>query len=158
MLGQNMPNRPGSADIIESIAQYWRAEGAEPVLANTDNAEITAKQRALGFSNDFLVSGTSSGELIGTNAYFSPILPRGGGMEDPIGDAILLKINNELDEKKQAELWRQYGDHVYKQHYAIPLFWIPAEVVANTKIVGDGVFPGSITGTWTHQENIRAAG
>ncbi len=154
---QNLPNVPGSADIVESVAQYWRAVGVEPVLANTDNAEITAKQRAFGYSNDFFISGTSSGELIGTNAYFSSILPRNSGMEDVIGDAILLKINNELDEKKQGELWRQYGDHVYKQHYAIPLFWIPAEVVANTKIVSDWVFPGSITGTWTHQENIRAA-
>ncbi len=154
---QNFPNVPGAPDIIESIAGYWRAAGVEPALAQEDNSEITAKQRAFAYSNDFFMSATSSGELIGSNAYFSSIPPRNSGMEDPIGDALLLKINDELDGEKQAVLWRQYGDHVYKTQYAIPLFWIPAEVVINPKFVADWVFPGSITGTWTHQENLRAA-
>ena len=121
-----------------------------------DNNERTAKQRAFAFTNDVFISGTSSGELIGSNAYFSSIPPRNSGYEDKTGDAILLQINNELDEKKRGELWRQYGDWVYQQHYAIPLFWLPAEVMFNTKVVQDWVWPGSISGTWTHVENIKA--
>ena len=35
---------------------------------------------------------------------------------------------------------------------------VPAEIVVDPKIVGDYVFPGSISGTWTHMQNIKAAG
>ena len=153
---QNLPNVPGAPDIIESIAQYWRAAGVDVALLQEDNNEITTKQRAFAYQNDFFIVGTSSGQNIGSNAYFSSIPPRNGGMEDPTGDALLLKINDELDEKKQAEMWKQYGDWVYQQHYAIPLFWLPAEVSTNPKVVADWVFPGSITGTWTHIENLKA--
>ena len=43
-------------------------------------------------------------------------------------------------------------------HTSIPLFWLPAEVVINPEIVAEWTFPGSITGFWTHVENIRASG
>ena len=46
----------------------------------------------------------------------------------------------------------------FEKHLAMPLYWLPAEVVVDPKIVGDYVFPGSISGTWTHMQNIKPAG
>ena len=129
----------------------------DAVLAQEDNTEILAKQRAMQYSNDFFISGTSSGELIGSNAYWTSIPPRNSGVEDPECDAVLLKINGELDDKKRDPFWRQFGDCTYRKYFSIPLFWLPAEAVIDTKVVADWVFPGAITGTWTHVQNIKAA-
>ncbi len=153
---QSLPNLPSGADLIEAIATYWRQVGVEPTLVQMDNNERTARQRALGFSNDVFIAGTSSGELIGSNAYWTSIPPRNTGVEDPECDAILLKINEELDDRKKEPLWRQFGDCTYNKHFSIPLFWLPAEAVVNPNVVSDWVFPGAITGTWTHVENIKA--
>ena len=44
-----------------------------------------------------------------------------------------------------------------KKHYAINVLWLPSEAVVNPKFVGAYQYPGNITGTWTHVENIKAA-
>ena len=46
---------------------------------------------------------------------------------------------------------------ILANHLGTPLFWLPAEAVYNTKIVADYPWPGAISGTWTHVENIKAA-
>ena len=57
----------------------------------------------------------------------------------------------------RSELWRKIGDLLYDRHLSMPLFWLPAEAVYNPKFVSDYVWPGSISGTWSHVENIKAA-
>jgi hypothetical protein len=49
------------------------------------------------------------------------------------------------------------GNAMFDRHMHLPLFWLPAEIVVNPKFVSDWVFPGSITGTWTHVHNIKTA-
>jgi hypothetical protein len=52
---------------------------------------------------------------------------------------------------------RQIGEIAFTSYQDIPLFWLPPEAMFNPEFVSDYVFPGSVTGTWTHLENIRAA-
>ena len=66
-------------------------------------------------------------------------------------------ISNTTDEAKQDELWRQVGNVMFEHHMSVPLFWLPAEIVVNPIIVSDYIFPGSITGAWTHVQNIKAS-
>ena len=54
-------------------------------------------------------------------------------------------------------LWRELGEFLFTHHGQINLFWLPAQAVVNSSIVSDYVFPGAITGTWTHVEGIKAA-
>jgi len=152
----NLPQFPGTADVVEAIGGYWRAVGVDLELPQIDPAEITRRQRAFGFKNDFFISGTSSVEFIGTSAYWTSIQPR-GGYEDPTLDGLFLKIRAEMDEAKREQMWRQLGDYAFEAHPSINLFWLPAEGVVNPNIVQEYVYPGSITGTWTHLENIKAA-
>ena len=37
------------------------------------------------------------------------------------------------------------------------MFWLPSEVTANPKVVESWLYPGGITGAWTHLVNIKAA-
>jgi hypothetical protein len=46
---------------------------------------------------------------------------------------------------------------MFVKHSTIPLFWIPAQAVVNSQVVADYVYPGNITGTWTHVTGIKAA-
>ena len=70
--------------------------------------------------------------------------------------SVYAQIRRTLDEKKAAELWRQWGDMAYQQYASIPLFWMKSEAVVNPNVVKDYPFPGSISGTYTHVEYITA--
>ena len=63
----------------------------------------------------------------------------------------------EVDPAKRGPLWQELAEYSFVNHTSLPLFWLPAEVVINTSVVADWTFPGSITGFWTHVENIKAA-
>lgn len=153
----NLPQFPGTLDVVEAIGGYWRAVGVQPEMPQIDQGELTQRQRQMAFKNDFFISGTSSVEFIGTSAYWTSVPPRNSGYEDPTLDAIFLKVRGETDDAKRTELWRQLGDYAFTAHPSINLFWLPAEGLVNPQIVGEYVFPGSITGTWTHVEYIKTA-
>ena len=70
---------------------------------------------------------------------------------------LMNQVNATLEEDKQAALWRQVGDLMFDRYVSIPLFYLPAEVVVNPKIVGDWVFPGDITGARGRSQAIQAA-
>jgi peptide/nickel transport system substrate-binding protein len=153
----NLPQFPGTLDVVEAIGGYWRNVGVQLEMPQMDQGELTLRQRQMAFKNDFFISGTSSVEFIGTSAYWTSVLPRNSGYEDPTLDGLFLKIRSETDEAKRTELWRQLGDYAFVTHPSINLFWLPAEGLVNPQIVGEYVFPGSITGTWTHVEYIKTA-
>lgn len=146
----------GAEDITEAVANYWRAIGVTVNLVQMDSVQRADFVRAWKADNHFSIVGTSSAEFIGTYAYNSAFGPP-GGTDLPTTNRIFDQIRNEPDPQKQEALWRKLGDEMFTAHMCVPLFWLPAEAVVNSKIVGDYLFPGSISGTWTHPENIKAA-
>jgi len=151
-----LPQFSGAPDLSEAIAGYWRAVGVQAELLQMDSGQILTGQRAFKFDSHFRVVGTSAAQLIGTATYKTSMSGR-GGMEDPESDAVMRQIYLTLDDKKQDELWRQIGNIMFERQMDVPLFWLPAEAVVSPAVVGDYLFPGSISGTWTHVQNIRAA-
>lgn len=72
-------------------------------------------------------------------------------------EKLFTELRTTLDEKVQADLYRKIGDVSAKNHLEIPLFWLKSEAAINPRFVADYTFPGSISGTWTHVEEIKAA-
>ena len=72
-------------------------------------------------------------------------------------DAAVNQITNTLDPKAQDGLWRKVATVTFEKHLAMPLYWLPAEVVVDPKIVGDYIFGGYNSGAFTHVYNIKAA-
>ena len=72
-------------------------------------------------------------------------------------DDLLEQIAVTLDDKKRDDLYRQMADINYNQFKHIQLLWINPEVAINQNIVSDYLFPGNITGSWTHIEYLKAA-
>jgi hypothetical protein len=51
--------------------------------------------------------------------------------------------------------WLQEAtDVIYDEFLSIPLFWVPVHVVANPEVVDDWVFPGTVSGAYTHMWDI----
>ena len=148
---------PGGPDVAEAIAGFWRDVGVKTNLVTQDTATYRAQGRNFEFSNRAIISGTSSHILMGTRVYDIAANPRTGAPEIPERDEIYYEIARTLDSAKQAELFRQLGEISFLGYYDIPLFWLPPEAAYNPEFVSDYVYPGSVTGTWTHLEFIRAA-
>ena len=148
---------PGGPDVAEAIAGMWRDVGVTPNLVTQDPATFRAQGRNFEFSNRAIISGTSSHILMGTRVYDIAANPRIGAPEIPERDSIYYEVARTLDADKQNELLRQLGEISFLGYYDIPLFWLAPEAAYNPDVVSDYVFPGSVTGTWTHMEFIRAA-
>ena len=153
----NLSHYSGSQDVVESVAGYWRDIGVKPNFVTEDPATRRARSRNFEYSNDAVITGTSSHILMGTRVYDIAANPRGGAPEIPERDVIYYEIARTLDSAKQGELFRQLGEISFLGYYDIPLFWLPPEAAYNPEFVSDYVYPGSVTGTWTHTEIIRAA-
>ncbi len=160
MFVEKLAQYSGSDDVAETVANYWRAAGVKVDLLQMDAAQITNATRSNKLTNHFRVTATSAALLLGVATYTSTY-PQGRGVAgalDPVAEDILLnQIYKQMDVEKHPPLYRQLGDRMFEQHMSIPLFWLPAEIVVNPKVVGGYVFPGSISGTWTHVQNIKAA-
>jgi len=153
---------PGTADVSEAIANYWRAIGVKVNLVTMDTAQRSTLARQKKFSNDWIIDGTSSDVHIFLQTRWGPSQGGGGGAvpdggRDPEVTRQFLALRSMLDEKKLDEAYRQLGIRGWQQHISLNLLWLPAEAAVNPKIVSDYQFPGSISGTWTHVEFVKAA-
>ncbi len=156
LLQQPVSGFAGAEDMFEAIAGMWRQAGIDVEILTPDPATITTVNRQLGYRNHVSVAATSAGQLVST-FYHSTMETRGSKLEDADIQKVIDELFVTLDERKSADLWRQLGQVIFDKHQIIPLFWLPAEAVVNPAIVGDYQWPGAISGTWTHVENIKAA-
>jgi peptide/nickel transport system substrate-binding protein len=158
ILVQPLPFYSGAEDVADAIGGYFRAIGVTPEMVSMDSGEIRNQARQFRFNNHYEVRGTSASLMSGMIGYHWGSGPRGSGIEDPELDAAVNQITNTLNPKDQDGLWRKVATVTFEKHLAMPLYWLPAEIVVDPTIVSDYVFPGSISGTWTHMQNIKAAG
>ncbi len=146
----------GGPDIEEAVAGYWRQVGIETTLLTVDAAEFTRQAQSYKYDNHIEFFGTGASAWTGFNSMNSSFRP-GGGVRTAQVEKDMLDLLRTMDDNRRQELWRDMGEQLFTQHMNVNLFWLPAEAMSNPQIVGDWLFPGSITGSWTHLQNIRAA-
>jgi len=153
---KTLPSVASAGDVIEAIAGYWRAIGVDAQLMEIDGGQIAAGQRNLRFDNHFDMRETSASQFVGLAAHNSSVLGNYIGGQHPDVHDLVKRIQIELAPTPRAELYKQAGNVLYDNHLDIPLFWLPAEAVVDPKVVSDYIWPGSISGTWTQPENVKA--
>ena len=146
----------GAEDIVEAMAGAWRKIGVDVQLSNMDTTQMGTLSRDCKLDNHMDIIGTSGAPIVAYGYYNATVVGNCGGYQHPDTDASFEKIRQELDPEKHGPLWRTVGDLAYPLHASIPLFWLPAEAVVNTTVVADYPWPGSISGTWTHVETLKA--
>ncbi|MFN0072961.1 MAG: ABC transporter substrate-binding protein [Chloroflexota bacterium] len=152
-----LPQYSGADDIAESIAGYWEKIGVTVSRVQIEGDARQAGTREQRYDNHFWMYGTSSSLLTGIFTQSSSRGSRTAPVEDPVVDKLLDDVRATFDEDKQEVLFRQLGEEIFVRQINAPLFWLPAEVLVNTRVVGGWEFPGSITGNWTHLHNVKAA-
>jgi ABC-type transport system substrate-binding protein len=158
MLVLQLAGLSSGGDIAEAIAGFWRSAGINVELTPMDGTTSGALTRALKFNNHSRIVATGSNIWTGTSTYSSGTKDtRSGGIGIPEADRALAEAQGTLDEKKEDEALRRAGTAWYDGHVEVPLFWLPAGVVVDSTVVADYVFPGNVTGLWSHVENIKAA-
>lgn len=146
----------GAIDVQEVIASYITDLGVKVNLVQDDAATRRAKGRNQGYTNHVSMITTSAGQIVGSSVYMSNT-SFSRGATTPEADAKFLQIRAEQDTNRRAELWREYGDIVYDNFINLNLYWLPAEVVANPAVVSDFVWPGALSGFWSHFWLLKSA-
>ena len=62
-----------------------------------------------------------------------------------------------MDPGQQDQLLRQIGDIAHPLHIAVNLFWLPPQIVLNPDYVESWVWPGNVSGLWSHFAEIKVA-
>jgi hypothetical protein len=75
-----------------------------------------------------------------------------GKQENAAGTKFVGRV---VDPAERAQMLREIGDIRFNDFSDIPLFWLFAEATINPRIVAEYVFPGTITGYYTHLEYVR---
>ena len=61
-----------------------------------------------------------------------------------------------MDPDKFANAMKAIGEISFTQHFSVPLFWIPSEVIVNPDVVASWEWHGSLSGIYTNMEYIEA--
>ena len=77
------------------------------------------------------------------------------GATTPAADAKFLEVRAASTAAEQDRLLRELGHIVYDSYTDFPLFYLPAEVVVNPEYVDEWVWPGYLSGFWSHLWNAK---
>jgi len=146
----------GSEDLAEAIGGAWRAIGVNVNLLTMDENEWTNLTRQFKLTNYAAVTATNATQFTGATVYSTSLGPRGGAERAEV-DTLLKQVLGTLDEHKQRESWRAAGDAKFDAVLDLPLFWLPVEAMADPTNVSDWTYPGSLSGSWSHVDLLRAA-
>ncbi len=153
----NLTTYAGSLDLIESVAGFYSDVGVKANLITMDPATRSARQRAHEFDNHIGLVSTSSDIFLASRVYMTSSHPVAGNYQDAEINGYYTEATSTLSLEGQDAALRKLGDRSFGLNQSIPLFWIPAKIAIDPNVVADYVFPGNISGTWTHMYNIRAA-
>ena len=152
---------PNAPDVAEAIGNFWRAAGVQVDFDQRDVAQQTTDLRAFKLSNMMYLDASATQQVSAWPNRASDLqaFPSRGAASyfDADTNAVVSKLERELDETKQAAYMKDVGDQMLKKFGSVPLFFVPVEAVVNPEFVAGWVFPGPTFGTWSHLENIKAA-
>jgi hypothetical protein len=75
--------------------------------------------------------------------------------EHPLIEEKVEALGKVVDREARTQLLREVGDQKFAEFAEMPLFWLFAEATVNPKYIAEYVFPGVITGFFTHLEYVK---
>src|SRR5262244_3452590 len=152
-----LPGFPEMVDIGQAMALDFQAVGLKPKLTEIDFPRVRERFRTKTIHGAVFPvrHGLRALDLIrlankakDSTAYF---------YEHPFIEERLEALGKVMEPAERARLLREIGDHKFTEFADIPMFWLFAEATVNPKYVAEYVFPGVITGYFTHLEYIKLA-
>ncbi len=145
---------PESADVMEAAAAFWSEIGVKPELDQRDEAAIRPFDRAFGWVNrvEYMSSNIVDIQAFRVHHY-SGESPR-GGFELKELDSAIAYHRAIVESEEVFKRLRQTGDEVFDLQIAVPLFWLPQELVYNPNVIASYEFSGVPLGPIANFEQI----
>jgi dipeptide transport system substrate-binding protein len=152
-----LPGMPEILDIGQALALDWEAVGLRPKLMEVDFPRVREQYRTKSIHGSvWSLRGTPNALnllRIFNKAKSSTVY----AYEHPYIEERFEALGKAVDQAERARLLREIGEHKFSEFADMPLFWLYAEAGVNPKYVTEYVFPGSITGFYTHLEYVKLA-
>jgi len=152
-----LPGLPEQVDIGQALALDWQAIGLKPKLVEIDFPRVRELFRTKTIHGAVFPTrhGLNSLETIRilNKAKDSVVY----SYEHPFIEQRIAELGQVLAPAERARLLREIGDHKFTEFAEMPIFWLFAEAAVNPKYIAEYVFPGVITGYFTHLEYIKLA-
>jgi len=152
-----LPGLPEMVDIGQAIALDWQAVGLKPKLVEIDFPRIREQYRTKAIHGAVWPLRHALRALDTTRLFNKAKESTVYAYEHPFIEERLAALSKIVDRAARARLLREVGDHKFTEFAEIPMFWLFAEATVNPKYIAEYVFPGVITGYFTHLEYITLA-
>lgn len=152
-----LPGLPEMVDIGQAMALDFEAVGLRPRLVEMEFPRVRERFRTKTIHGAVFHTRHSLRALDtirlahkakDSTAYF---------YEHQAIEERLEALSKAVEPAERARFLREIGDHKFTEFAEIPLFWLFAEAAVNPKYIAEYVFPGVITGFFTHLEYVKLA-
>jgi ABC-type transport system substrate-binding protein len=152
-----LPGLPEIVDIGQAMALDFQAIGLKPKLVEVEFSRVRELYRTKSIHGALFPTRHAAQALeIARNVHKSKDAV-GYWYEHPFIDERLEALGKVVEPAERARLLQEIGDHKFNEFAEIPLFWLFAEAAVNPKYIAEYVFPGVITGYFTHLEYVKLA-
>jgi ABC-type transport system substrate-binding protein len=145
---------PEVLDIGQAMALDFEAIGLKPSLENIEGSKIRSQRRAWDIHNTLSGSAGYSYTVYHVETYFCTC----GSVRtyvDPYLDSKIDELNVTVGATERTRIMRDIGDFCYDNICALPMFDIAPDIAINPNYIESYVFPGFISGFYTHLEYIE---
>lgn len=145
---------PEIVDIGQAMALDFEAVGLKPRLANIEASEIRSQRRAREIHNT--ISGTAGYNY--TVYHLETRFCTCGSVhafQDALIDQKIEELGATIEQDNRTAIMRQIGDFCFEQVCTLPMFDVSPDIAVNPKYIKSYVFPGFISGFYTHLEYIE---
>jgi peptide/nickel transport system substrate-binding protein len=150
-----LPGLPEMVDIGQAIALDWQAIGLKPKLVEVDFPRVREQYRSKAIHGAIWPLRHALRALDAVRLFNKAKDSTVYAYEHPFIEARLETLGKTVDPAERSRLLREIGDHKFTEFAEIPMFWLFAEATVNPKYIAEYVFPGVITGYFTHLEYIK---
>lgn len=150
-----LPGLPEIVDIGQAIALDWQAIGLKPKLMEIDFPRVRELYRTKAIHGAVWPLRHALRALDTIRNFHRNKDSIVYSYEHPFIEERVAALGKIVEPGERARLLREIGDHKFNEFAEIPMFWLFAEATVNPKYVAEYVFPGVITGFFTHLEYIK---
>jgi len=152
-----LPGLPEIVDIGQAMALDFQAVGLKPKLMEIDFPRVREMYRTKTIHGALFPLRHGLRALDSNRLIYRSKDSIVYAYEHPSIDERLEALGRVVERDPRARLLREIGEHRFNEYSDIPLFWVFAEAAVNPKFIAEYVFPGTITGYFTHLEYVKLA-
>jgi peptide/nickel transport system substrate-binding protein len=149
-----LPGLAEMVDIGQAMALDFEAIGLKPRLVNTEFAKVRDLYRSQTIGAGIWPSRGGNASSVAMLSFQTKTTTT-HAFQHPEFDKKLDELDRTLDRGQRARLIREMGDIIYNEFGMIQMLALGSDIAANPKFVAEYVFPGNVTGFYTHLEYIK---